>query len=138
MLSPNKMTVADPRLADPRLAAAMWTSLRALAASHVAMYTIAQPGAAWTVLSNDANEMRLRNLRGTLRWTAPDVTGTGIWQISVPPGNLVRKYGTYTFTEKGLLRFQNEEVPVEIETAVERQLQELQQLQQQAGTEKRA
>ncbi|HUZ05684.1 MAG TPA: hypothetical protein VMU62_10025 [Acidobacteriaceae bacterium] len=131
-------TSASSRRADPRLAAAMWTSLRALAASHVAMYTIAQPSAAWTILSNSANEIRLRNLRGTLRWTSPDATGTGIWQILVPPGNLVKKYGSYTFTEKGLLRFQDEEISLEIETAVERQLQELQQLQQRPGTEKRA
>ncbi len=127
MLFPNTMTVADSSLA-----AAMWASLRTLAASHVAMYTVAQPSAAWTVLSNDANEIRLRNLRGTLRWTAPGESGAGTWQISTASPSGRSAHGRYEFTDEGLLRFDEEEEPLEIEAAVERCLQPLQETERRA------
>ena len=113
-------------IADSRLSAEMWISLRALLASHTAMYSIARPKDALTITTEDAHSISVIATRGTLHWTAPDALGTGTWQLTFQHAIQKNDRGRFEFTDEGFLRFDGAAETLELEAAVEHQLRKLQ------------
>ena len=115
-------------IADSRLSAEMWISLRALLASHTAMYSIARPKDALTITATaeDAHSIIVIATHGALHWTAPDARGTGTWQLTFKNTVQQNDRGRFEFTDEGFLRFDGAAETLELEAAVEQLLRKLQ------------
>ena len=110
-------------IASSGLSAEMWTSLRALSASHTAMHAIARPFRKLEIAGNSPSAITVATTGGALIWTAPDATGFGEWQLTVTDTPVRNEHGGYNFTDQGFLLFGNETQPLELEAAVERLLE---------------
>ncbi len=126
-------------IADPNLAAELWSSLRALVASHAAMHTVASPQNPWTVLACDEFAITVASAHALLQWSAPAPSNTGTsknsgtWKfIAADPASTENHRGTYFFTADGSVCFGNESETFEIEAAVERILSTLQKMERRA------
>lgn len=126
------MSTAMLTIPNSLLAAEMWTSLRALVASHVAMYAVAEPQRDWKVSNNDAETISIRNVAGVFHWHAPDSMGTGIWKFAPARAKAGSRNGLYEFTEEGRLRVDISEQPLEMDAAVELQLRHMQETERRA------
>ena len=117
------MSAVAMTTASSQLAAEMWTSLRALLASHAAMHSIARPQDVWTIAGNDDVGMTVKAAHGTLHWNAPAANGSGSWQVEATDRS---EHGSYEFTGDGFLRIDNKTDAIELEAAVELLLHKLQ------------
>ena len=125
-------------IAGPNLAAELWTSLRALAASHAAMHSVAYPHDAWIVLSSDGSALAIASTQILLEWNATSASsGIGTWQLIPASSNenvatAQNHRGTYFFTSDGFVCFGESSEILELEAAVEKILSPLQNLERRA------
>jgi hypothetical protein len=105
--------------ASPQLAAELWISLASLLRSHVAMHSIAQPNGKLRISSRSGKGLELLGPIGKLTILPPDAAGAGSTEFRPEAGELGDEYATFFFTEDGLVRLADTDVPLEFEAAVE-------------------
>ena len=128
-------TLAMPiTIADAQLAGELWISFRALVESHAAMHSVAYPNDPWTISFANAGAVTLASTHALLQLNAPNSTGSGTWKMTArtSPPTQNKQHSTYIFTSEGLVCFDGEESPLEMEAAVERILSSLQNLERRA------
>ncbi|MGC1782498.1 MAG: hypothetical protein WA708_08280 [Acidobacteriaceae bacterium] len=111
--------------ASTALSRELWISLASLLRSHVAMHSIARPAAPMRIAA-DSHSATLLGSRGKLIVLGPDASGKGSTEFRPEAGELGDEYCTFFFTEDGLVYIENSETALDMESAAEHWLRQVQ------------